>query len=117
MSCRLNKDVMDTPTDELKNLAIIFRGKLDRYAEQYVREIMPEASKFKRATALFLACVQDSEEYLTWKEHIKGIINDCVEKYEIEEIIARSVFNFNLDEELKRAFKRVWYRKTRREER
>jgi len=108
---------MDTPTDELKNLAIIFRGKLDRYAEQYVREIMPEASKFKRAIELFLACVQDSEEYLIWMEHIKGIINDCMEKYGMEEIVVKSMFNFNLDEELKRAFKRVWYRKTRREER
>jgi len=108
---------MDTPTDELKNLAIIFRGKLDRYAEQYVREIMPEAKKFKRAIELFLACVQDSEEYLIWMEHIKGIINDCMEKYGMEEIVVKSMFNFNLDEELKRAFKRVWYRKTRREER
>jgi len=108
---------MDTPTDELMKLATIFRGKLDRYAEQYVSDIMPEASKFKRAIELFLACVQDSEEYLTWKEHIKGIISDCVEKYGTEEIVAKSMFDFNLDEELKRAFKRVWYRKTRREER
>jgi hypothetical protein len=108
---------MDTPTDELNNLASIFRGKLDRYAEQYVRNIMPEARKFKRAIELFLACVQDSDEYLTWKEHIKGIISDCVEKYEVEEVIVRSMFNFNLDEELMRAFKRVWYRKTRKEER
>lgn len=97
-----------TPFEQIDAVIKQFRITLKEYAGDFVLYPVRDGVPYEEALNRYMAIIQDTDDYNTWRKHLKAIVDDCARDYRMERWWVRSCMNFNLDKEVRLGFKAAW---------
>lgn len=97
-----------SPITQIDNVIREFRATLKEYAMDFVALPLAGGVAYEDALVGYLRVVQDSDDFNTWRKHLKAITDDCVSGFGMERWLVKSCMGFRLEDEIKAGFRAAW---------
>jgi hypothetical protein len=97
-----------SPIIQINNVIREFRVTLKEYAMDFVALPLAGGVSYEDALVGYLKVVYDSDDFNTWRKHLKAIVDDCERGFGMERWLVRSCMGFRLEDEIKVGFKAAW---------